>query len=407
MKLKHLILSFGFALSFVPVDSVCQTQSSDLHFDFYGETIDLQFDRSSFINFTGPLSDQSLHSFYDTISLINYRQFINSLITYKEKLKLDDWLYYQLIRKTAQQISPKAENYHRYTLYKWFFLTQSGYDATLKTNGEKLLFYVQSDENIYNIPYYTKNDKQYVCLNYHDYGNNIDFLKETFSGNILSRPTAKQKFSYKVTRLPGFHPGDYKEKELQFRYNENDFHFKVKLNLQVKNIFANYPVVDYESYFNIPMSNETYSSLIPLLKKNLKGLNIKNGVDYLVHFTRYAFRFQPDSVVFGNEKRFSPEQTLLYDQSDCEDRAALFFFLVKEIYDLPMIVLSFPEHVTIAVKFDKPVGIPIIYNGMRYSVCEPTPQKVDLNLGQLPPTLAKTPYEIAYAYMPNIKLVKK
>jgi hypothetical protein len=93
----------------------------------------------------------------------------------------------------------------------------------------------------------------------------------------------------------------------------------------------------------------------------------------------------------------------LYDQSDCEDRAALFFYLVKEIYDLPMIVLAFPKHVTIAVKFDKPIGKPIIYNGIEYSVCEPTPQKQDLLLGQLLPDLRKMDYQVAYAYTPQNK----
>ncbi len=403
MKINFLILSFCLAVALVPAPSFGQKNAASVQFDFYGETIDLPFDNSSFSDFDGPLSDQSLQSFYKDISATGYIPVIKSLLVYKQKLKLDDWLYYQLIRKTAQQISPKAENYPRYTLYKWFFLTQSGYDATLKTNGEKLLFYVQTDENIYNIPFYMKNGKQYVCLNYHDYGSNIDFEIEKFSVEALSVSGSRKPFTYKVTRLPGFHPADYQEKDLRFNYNENDYHFKVKLNPQIKTIFANYPVVDYESYFNIPMSKETYGSLIPLLKKNLKGMNTKNGVDYLVHFTRNAFRFKPDVAVFGAEKRLSPEQTLLFEQSDCEDRAALLFFLVKEIYDLPMIVLTFPEHVTIAVKFNKPVGTPIIYNGMKYSVCEPTPQKQDLALGQLLPALTKTPYAVAYAYTPQHK----
>lgn len=404
MKINLFILSsFWIAFSLVPAASFCQKNTSSIHFDFYGESIDLPFDNASFTDFNSPLSDQSLQLFYKTISGTEYLPLIKALTAYKQKLKLDDWLYYQLIRKTAQQISPKAENYPRYTLYKWFFLTQSGYDATLKTNGKKLLFYVQTDENIYNIPFYLKNGNQYVCLNYHDYGANIDFEKEKFTVEALFVPGIKKSFTYKVTRLPGFHPADYQEKDLQFNYHENNYHFKVKLNPQIKTIFANYPVVDYESYFNIPVSNETYRSLIPLLKKNLKGMNIKNGVDYLVHFTRNAFLFQPDAAVFGAEKRLSPEQTLLFEQSDCEDRAALLFFLVKEIYDLPMIVLTFPEHVTIAVKFNKPVGTPIIYNGMTYSVCEPTPQKQDLALGQLLPALTNTPYAIAYAYTPRDK----
>ncbi|MEI9809950.1 MAG: hypothetical protein WDO16_19945 [Bacteroidota bacterium] len=45
----------------------------------------------------------------------------------------------------------------------------------------------------------------------------------------------------------------------------------------------------------------------------MKGLSEKNGVDYLMRFTRYAFLFETDSAVFGGEKRLTPEHTLLYE----------------------------------------------------------------------------------------------
>jgi hypothetical protein len=387
-------------VSILPKKSIGQTSYTPISFDFYGDPVELKLDKSLIINYNESLSVESLQLFQSTIATANAGILVQTLLDYKKQYQLDDWLYYQLIRKTAQQISPKAENYFRYTLYKWFLLTRSGYDATLKTNGDKLLFYVQTDESIYNIPFYLKNGKQYVCLNYHDYGGNINFEKEKFTEVQLPVNETQKGFSYKVTRLPVFKPADYEDKDLQFNYKETEYHFKVKLNPQIKTIFANYPVVDYESYFNIPLSKETYTSLIPLLKKIVKGMNTKNGIDYLMRFTRYAFLFETDSEVFGKEKRLSPEQTLLYEQSDCEDRAALFFYLVKEIYNLPVIVLAYPEHVTIAVKFNKPIGTPIIYNGMKYSVCEPTPQKKDLAVGQLLPTLRKETYEVVYAYTP-------
>lgn len=313
---------------------------------------------------------------------------------------MDDWLYYQLIRKTAQSISPKASNYQRYTLYKWYFLSKSGYDAIVTINADKILFYVQSDELIYNIPYRTKNGKQYVCLNYHDYGS-IDFTKNSFSEVNISVPEALNSFSYKVTRLPSFNSQDYLEKDIEFTYNENEYRFKVKVNPDVKTIFANYPVVDYGTYFNIPLSEATYGSLIPSLKQKIKGLNVKEGVEYLMHFTRYAFLFKPDEEAFGQEKRLTPEQTLLYDNSDCEDRAGLFFYLVKEIYDLPMIVVEYPKHVTIAVKFDKPYGNTITYNGTKYSICEPSSQKEDLKIGETLPSLRHTNFDVPYAYKPK------
>ena len=375
--------------------------TTSTNFNFYGDNIELPYRPSSFIDYTGPLSEQSIRSFYTQISNANYEPVVGALLQYKKQNKPDDWMYYQLIRKTAQTISPKAENYYRYTLYKWYFLTKSGYDAILCIAGDQILFYVQSDENIYNIPFRVKNGKQYVCLNYHDYGSNIDFEKTKFSEVVMQVPQAKNSFSYKLTHLPDFKHDDYLEKELQFTYNENEYQFKIRLNPQVKTIFANYPAVDYASYFSAPLSKETYGSLIPALKKNLKGMSTKNGVDYLMRFTRYAFAFEPDAKNFGQEKRLLPEQTLLYENSDCEDRVALFFYLVKEIYDLPMIVLTYPKHVTIAVKFDKPVGKSIVYNGSKYSVCEPTPQKQDLPVGKLLPELRHTTYEIAYVYNPK------
>ena len=201
--------------------------------------------------------------------------------------------------------------------------------------------------------------------------------------------------------MPPFNSSEYQEKELQFSYQNKDYHFRIRLNPQVKTLFANYPSMDYEAYFNMPLSQETYSSFIPLLRKNLKGMSVKNGVDFIMHFTRYAFLFKPDQEVFGQEKRLTPEQTLLYENSDCEDRAALFFFLVKEIYNLPMLVLEYPQHVTVAVQFDKAYGTAIAYNGQHYSVCEPTPQKNDLHIGQLIPELTSVPYQVAYAYAPS------
>jgi hypothetical protein len=372
-------------------------------FNFFGDNVSLPYQNSQFVDFAGPLSQEAINHFYQKVNNASYDGVIGSLLQYKQQHQPDDWLYYQLIRKTAQAISPKAENYHRYTLYKWFFLVKSGYDAMLCIAGDKLLFYVQSNDNIYNIPFRMKEGKQYVCLNYHDYGNNIDFEKNQFSEVTIDLPQATSIFSYKLTQLPKFSEQDYLEKELRFAYNQNEYRFKIKINPQVKNIFANYPAADYSEYFSAPLSKETYATLIPALKKNLKGLSTKNGVDYLMHFTRYAFGFEPDTENFGQEKRLTPEQTLLYENSDCEDRVALFFYLVKEIYNLPMIVLSYPKHVTIAVRFDKPVGKTIEYNGSRYSICEPTPQRKDLSVGQMLPELRHTAYEVAYVYNPLLK----
>lgn len=286
-------------------------------------------------------------------------------------------------------------------MYKWFLLAKCGYDAKIAVGNGQIIFYVKNDEDISDIPFFEIDGNKYMCLNYHDYGK---LFKQAgaYKEVEISVPEAEHSFSYKVTRMPDFKPDSYTEKDIQFSYNQKVNHFKLKINEDVETIFKNYPIVDFETYFNIPLSRETYSSLIPVLKENLKKMNQKKGVDYLMRFTRYAFLYENDSDNFGKEKRFSPEQTLLNYASDCDDRAALFFYLVKEIYNLPMLAVLYPSHLTIAVQFEQPVGkSTILYNGKKYSYCEPTPQTQNLKIGELSNSLKDKKYEIVYAYEPT------
>ncbi|MEJ7693053.1 hypothetical protein [Daejeonella sp.] len=371
-------------------------------FEFYEGTFNFELDRSSNVAIAGELSQQSVSDFYGEMESSNYQPLLAKLLDYKEKYKLNDWIYYQLIRKTAQQISPKTEDYHRYTLYKWFFLAKSGYDARLGIGNDRLIFYVRNDENINDIPFFMEDGYKYMCLNIPDYGK-IDFVREKVIPAKIYVPGAEMAFSYKVTRMPDFKPETYTQKDINFQYGQRSYHFQVKVNPAVEGIFANYPGVDFESYFNIPLSSETYSSLIPTLRKNIHGMSQKKGVDYLMRFTRYAFLYENDDLNFGKEKRLSAEQTLFSKSSDCDDRVALFFYLVKEIYDLPMIALLYPTHITMAVQFDKPTGRSILYNGVRYSVCEATPQKEDLRIGQIASDYRNVSYDVVYQYQPSGK----
>lgn len=368
-------------------------------FAFYDGTFNADADTSIIVNIGTELSIKNIKDFYNVVDAGNYKPLLQALLNYKQGHQLNDWLYYQLVRKTAQQICPKEKDYSSYTLYKWFLMVKSGYDARLALAGEKIIFYIYNNEDISDIPSYIVNNKKYMCLNIHDYPG-TDLTTHPAIPVDINVPGAVNSFSYKVTRMPDFALADYIEKDLQFTYRHKAYYFKIKLNPLVDSIFRNYPVVDFESYFNIPLSNETYGSLIPLLKQNVSRMDVKKGVDYLMHFTRYAFLYENDEMNFGREKRLSPEETLFSQYSDCDDRAALFFYLVKEIYNLPMIAVLYPTHITMAVQFDKPVGKPLLYKGKAYSFCEPTPQLHDLRIGQVSASLKQVPYKVVYEYNP-------
>ncbi|MEJ7560119.1 MAG: hypothetical protein WKF66_17550 [Pedobacter sp.] len=383
-------------LSMAP--ALSKAQGYNASFELYNKTFNFHVDSSMVLEDSINLTEDYIHQSYTRLDHSAYHPVLDSLTAYKEKHNLDDWLYYQLIRKTAETISPKSANYQRYTFYKWFLMVKSGYDARLTISNNRIIFYVYNDEDIADIPFIMFKNKKYMCLNYHDYQHAN--LNDVPPFDMIGIPEAKQGFSYKVTRMPDFKPENYKAKRLAFKYKHRAYHFDVKLNSEVNAIFKNYPGVDFESYFNIPLTKETYSSLIPLLQKNLKGMGQKKGVDYLMKFTRYAFLYQSDEDNFGKEKRLSPEETLFSKNSDCDDRVALFFYLVKEIYNVPMIALLYPTHITMAVQFDKPSGDPILYNGQVYSICEPTPQKEDLRIGKMSEKLKRLNYQVVYSYQP-------
>lgn len=378
-----------------------KSQVIHLKADIFGDTLTYSFSKPIDIGRLVGDSEEEILQYIKGMDNPELRTLSKVLISFKDSLGLDDWIYYQLIRKVSEQIVPKSKNYIQYTLYKWYFLVTSGYDSFLTYHEKKILFYVKCQENIYNIPLRLEKGIQYVCLNYHDYGT-INFQTEKFRKISTDKYIDGKAFTYTVNNISNNDPFTI-EKWLHFSYNNTEYTFKLRLDPNIASYFKNYPSLDYKNHFNIPVSQETYNSLIPSLKKYLKGMNQRSGVDFLMHFTRYAFLFKPDTEIYGKDKRFSPEMTLLSESSDCEDRVSLLYFLIKEIYDLPMIIIVYPQHVSIAVEFTKTRGNTIVYNGRKFSICDPTPQAMDLKIGEILPSLKHMKFEVAFSYDPKTK----
>jgi hypothetical protein len=242
------------------------------------------------------------------------------------------------------------------------------------------------------------NGVQYVCLNYHDYQFQINFQLEKFYKQFENITQQGKDFNYRITYLPSFQRESYAEKTISFKYKHKKQNYKVLLNIEMQDYFTNYPVTEYRYQFNIPFSEITYNTLIPQLKSRIKNLSVNEGVEYLMLFVRDGFEFETDTKLFGREKRLSAEETLISSSSDCEDRSALFFSLVKEIFNLPMAIISYPEHVNVAIQLPKPKGIGITINNKVFTICEPTPQEFKHGIGWMSKQQRNETYEIAYLY---------
>jgi hypothetical protein len=116
------------------------------------------------------------------------------------------------------------------------------------------------------------------------------------------------------------------------------------------------------------LRDQLSDQLAPLLA----GCSERDALRLLLAFTRQAFSYQTDDTAYGFEKPFFAEEVFLHPHSDCEDRVALFYNLVRELLGFPMLVLEMPDHLTLAVAFEGGSGKYIRHRGKTYWVCDPT-----------------------------------
>ena len=395
-RIKILLLAIiSIAVSNVTF-AISETPKDTVRINFLGSPFQFNIEQKKVKSIVECLAKQE-NICYDSLGTELYPLKLN-IESIQKQYKLPDWLVYQLIRRIAEQINSKYINYTQYTLTKYLLLVIAGFEPVIFTSNDKILLYIKSTDIVYNLPNKKIDGKQFVCLNYHDYGYQINFGLEKFYQQKINLPITGKDFKYTIDYLPSFQKESYSSRNISFQYKHKKESYSILVNPEIQDYFTNYPVTEYRYQFNIPFSEVAYKRLIPELKNRITNFSIEEGVQYIMTFVRDGFEFETDTRLFGREKRLSAEETLIYNSSDCEDRSALFFLLVKEIYNLPMAIISYPEHVNVAVKLPRNKGLTFNIDNEQFTICEPTPQKSKRGIGWMSKQMRKQPYEIAYVY---------
>jgi hypothetical protein len=105
----------------------------------------------------------------------------------------------------------------------------------------------------------------------------------------------------------------------------------------------------------------------------LENRSEEDAVSLLLKFVQTAFVYETDGEQFGKEKMFFPDEMFYYPASDCEDRAVLFSYLVRELMGLKVVGLRYPNHMATAVNFNSDIaGSFVRFKGKKYVICDPT-----------------------------------
>ena len=155
------------------------------------------------------------------------------------------------------------------------------------------------------------------------------------------------------------------------------------------------PLTVIPVYCKAPVAPETEAALAQTFSTLSKKYNKVQLVDIILNFVQTAFQYQIDEKQFGREKYFFPEEVIGYPYSDCEDRAALFSWLVKRFTGCEVVGVLYPDHLSTAVYFGETVRVPgknLTYGGKQFVMCDPT--YPNASIGTIMPKYEGKTYEI-------------
>jgi hypothetical protein len=329
--------------------------------DFYGQQLFIVFDPAMKGGLPSEINNAAIAGFWDRMNKTDYALLVRRLSDLRNSMNLGDWGYYQLVKKSSEYINPDT-NYSR--LLTWFLMTKSGYKTRIAYYDNRIAILFPSVNKIYGLHYFLIGNVKYYAP---------DFLTNQIFTYEKDFPGATKVLDLNLFSAPNL-GNTYESKTIVFNHNDREYSVNVEYNSEVIKFYNEFPLCELKLYFDAAVSARTKESLLYAFQPILDGLSETDAINLLLAFVQKGFVYKTDPEQFnGREKFFFPEETLFYPYSDCDDRAVLFAFLVRELTGLKVIGLAYPGHVATAVNFTGETnGDYVMYKDEKYIVADPT-----------------------------------
>jgi len=343
----------------------------DIHFDFFGSVVAFNYDKKIKKAKFYPESQRGISNFFSILASSNYSVTLHEIENYRDTLKLNDWAVYLLVSKLAHRIyqEPNEEK-----IYTWFLLNKLSYNVKIALSDSKSIYLLHySKEIIYATPRYSFNGKYYYIVSKYN-KQNIERIY-TYAQDY---PEAEKALDFTLKTLPSFQ-NTKRVKHISFSEYGKVYKASYHYNENLLDFMNTYPQVDYGVYFNAPMEEATYRDLAEDIKRYTDGKKMSEAMNIVLRFVQKAFKYERDNEQFGHEKVMFAEEALVFNASDCEDRAILFSYLIKKLFGVSVVGVKYSDHMSTALYIPLH-GDSIIYNRRRYVLADPT--YVNANIGQ-------------------------
>ena len=295
-----------------------------------------------------------------------YDKVAPSLKLFIRGAELSDWLVFVLVRHYADAICPNDPN-TAITL-SHYILANMGFDIRLGRTGNDLVLLVPFEQMLYSRSYLEIDGRKYFV-----------FFNDTTTtgleiGGISTCAIPRGTKLGKTINLTLIAPYMDTGKSRPFELTANGITVSGSIDEMAKNISKEFPQTDIPVYAASCLDSKFRKQLVEQIKEQVGGMSQKDAANAILRFIQLAFKYKTDVEQFGYEKAFFVEENFIYPANDCEDRAILFAFLVRNILHLDVHLLYYPGHEATAVAFtDAGInGDGYMYEGKRFTICDPT-----------------------------------
>lgn len=341
-----------------------------LNFKFYGNSITVTYDRLLSLPVEQPVTKEVVTDYWKKFVVANSNHLVNQLNAFQNRLGLNDWGYFLMVKACANAIYPKDESGEN--LLVWALLIRSGFNVKIGYNqlGSSILYTATTE--IFGVHSVRINGTVYY----------VD--KPIYSFPIFSyfpnHPGASGSFELNFKQSLNFQ-GEIENKKIEFHWDKKSYIFNLKYNPEEIHFLESYPQTDPFIYFNAPFSLLSGESLSRQFKPILSSMRKEEGAAFLQQFVQKVFSYRPYNDMYGYDRFMFPEELLFKEESNDKGKALLFCWMITNLMNEKAALIEYPGFFSVAISLGQPMdGDNYYVNGKRYTIADPTFENAPIGL---------------------------
>lgn len=351
-----------------PIEEVPVVLPSYLNFTFFGTSEKVRLDKDNLPLLRG-IEELSVSTMLQEFSTEDYDNLILDCLEIRDKRKLSDWAYLQMLYNIAIEAYPGKQNEAQ--LLMAYLYMHSGYKMRLASDYDRLYMLFASNHLIYEKPSFNVDGDTYYGVT--ELPDRLYICQATFPNEkpLSLLITTNQLFTSNSSDERKIISDRYPDMKLNISVNRNkiDFYSTYPTSILDGNIMTRWAM-----YADTPMDSNIASSLYPTLRKMFKDKTELEATNMLLNTIQTGLVYEYDDKVWGSDRAFFSEESFYYPYCDCEDRAILLTRIVRDVLGLNCLLVYYPGHLAAAIEYsdDSVKGDYVTLDGNKYIIADPT-----------------------------------